>query len=71
MKYPKPGVGVSVELNNETWHDHHAVMNILKISRKSVERYCTLYGLKSSRIGQRKYFSETALLQLFKDNEKP
>jgi hypothetical protein len=65
-----PSVGVWVELKNEKWFDHQAVMNILKVSRKSVDRYCALYRLKSSRIGQRRYFSETALLQLFKDHEK-
>jgi hypothetical protein len=50
--------------------DYHAVMEAFHISRKSVERFCKLYGHKSSRIGQRGYFSESALLQLFKDYEK-
>jgi YHS domain-containing protein len=56
-----------LELKGE---DQHALKEAFHISRKSVEVFYKRYGLKSSRIGQRRYFSETSLLQLFKDHEK-
>jgi hypothetical protein len=62
---------LQLDFKDGIYSDHFAVMEPFRLHRKSLERYCKLYGLKSSPIGQRRYFSETALLQLFKDHEKP
>ncbi len=70
-KYPKPTTGLRLDFKGEVYFDHFAVMVPFCVRRKSLERYCKLYGFKSSRIGQRRYFSESALLQLFDDHEKP
>lgn len=69
--YPNTPAGIRLQLKGEIWLDTYAVMEQFRVSLKSVERYRKRHGLARSRIGQRRYFSETALLQFFKDHEEP
>ena len=69
--YPNTPEGIKLELKGETWLDTYAVMEHFRVSQKSVERYRKHHGLRCSRIGQRRFFSESALLEFFKDHEEP